>query len=148
MAKIDWTIASVSASGATMQKIVSRMIMGGSAGLRMMIALPRSPPPIDSTPAAVVRVNSSMLARVPGPADTDDTEATISAYDTGAARETAATIGMVAWPPQVIRLTFIASRCASPLTGGATGGPAPPGARATPPLPAPPQRGGASLCPY
>src|SRR3954469_20097426 len=109
MAKIDWTIASVSASGGTMQKIVSRMIMGGSAGLRMMIALPRSAPPIDSTPAAVVRVNSSMLARVPGPADTDETEATISAYDTppkrAAARDTAATIGIVAWPPQVIMLT-------------------------------------------
>ena len=59
------------------------MIIGGSAGLRMMIALPRSAPPIVSTPAAVVRVNSSMLARVPGPADLDATVATISAYDTG-----------------------------------------------------------------
>ena len=55
------------------------MIIGGSAGLRMMIALPCSAPPIVSTPRAVVRVNSSMLARVPGPADTDETLATISA---------------------------------------------------------------------
>ena len=59
--------------------MVSRMIIGGSAGFRMMIALPRSAPPIVSTPRAVVRVNSSMFARVPGPAETDDTVATISA---------------------------------------------------------------------
>src|SRR3954462_2917906 len=120
-------MASRSASGGTAQKIVSRMIIGGSAGLRMMIALPCSAPPMDSTPAAVVRVNSSMLARVPGPADIDETEATISAYDTPpddrAARETAATIGIVAWQPQVIILTFVAVTCSSPLTGGTTAGP-------------------------
>src|SRR4051794_3576872 len=101
-------IASVSASGDTIAKIVSRMIIGGSAGLRMMIALPRLAPPMVSTPDAVVRVNSSMLARVPGPADTEETDATISAYDTppdgSAARATAATIGIVACPPQVIML--------------------------------------------
>src|SRR3954453_1626080 len=108
MSNTDWEMASRSASGATAQKMVSRMIIGGSAGLRMMIALPRSAPPIVSTPAAVGRVNSSMLARVPGPADIEETEATISAYDTVAARETAATIGMVAWPPHVIMLTFVA----------------------------------------
>src|SRR3954467_9048974 len=106
MSLTDFTIASSSASGATAQKIVSLMIIGGSAGLRMMIAFPVSAPPIVSTPRDVVRVNSSMFARGPGPADTDAAEATISAYDTGAARETAATIGMVAWPPQVIMLTF------------------------------------------
>ena len=89
-------IASRSASGSAAQKIVSRMIIGGSAGLRMMIALPSVAPPISRTPLLVVRVNSSMFARVPGPADMDETEATISAYDTGATRETAATIGMVA----------------------------------------------------
>src|SRR6186997_2467264 len=113
---IDWTIASGSASGGTAQKIVSRMIIGGSAGLRMMIALPRSAPPIDSTPAAVVRVNSSMLARVPGPAEREATDATISAYETGATRETAATMGIVACPPQVIMLTFGADECSWPLT--------------------------------
>ena len=112
------------------------MIIGGSAGLRMMIALPRSAPPIDSTPAAVVRVNSSMLARVPGPAETDETEATISAYDTVAARDTAATIGIVACPPQVIMLTFIAPRCSSPLTGGITAGPTAAGVRSTARMPA------------
>ena len=130
----------MSASGATAQKIVSRMIIGGSAGLRMMIALPRSAPPIDSTPAAVVRVNSSMFARVPGPAETDETEATISAYDTppngAAARDTAATIGIVAWPPQVIMLTFIAPRCSWPLTGGITAGPTAAGVRSTARMPA------------
>src|SRR5919112_2450261 len=120
MATIDWMIASVSESGGTAQKIVSRMIIGGSAGLRMMIAFPFSAPPIVSTPAAVVRVNSSMLARVPGPALTLETEATISAYDTGTTRDTAATIGIVAWPPQVIMLTLGSSRCASRFTGGIT----------------------------
>src|SRR5699024_9191640 len=120
-------IASVSASGETMQKIVSRMIIGGSAGLRMMIALPWAAPPMVSTPDAVVRANSSMFAGAPGPADTEETDATISAYDTppvgSAARDTAATIGIVAWPPQVIMLTFIAPRCSWPLTGGITAGP-------------------------
>ena len=115
------------------------MIIGGSAGLRMMIALPRAAPPIVSTPDAVVRVNSSMLARVPGPAETDETEATISAYDTPAsttARETAATIGIVAWPPQVIMLTFIAPTCSLPLTGGITAGPTAAGVRSTARMPA------------
>ena len=44
-----------------------------------MIALPRSAPPTRSMPRAVVRVNSSILARVPGPAERDAIEATISA---------------------------------------------------------------------
>ncbi|CKU02750.1 Uncharacterised protein [Mycobacterium tuberculosis] len=61
------------------QKMVSRMIIGGSAGFKMMIALPRAPPPMVWTPRAVVLVNSSMLARVPGPAETEATDATISA---------------------------------------------------------------------
>ena len=64
---IEAAIASRSASAGIAQKIVSCMSIGGSAGLRMMIALPRSAPPIVSTPRAVVLVNSSMLARVPGP---------------------------------------------------------------------------------
>ncbi len=136
MSLTDFTIASSSASGATAQKIVSRMIIGGSAGLRMMIALPVSAPPMVSTPRAVVRVNSSMFARVPGPADTDATEATISAYDTGAARDTAATIGIVAWPPQVIMLTFGASVSWSRLTDGITAGPTAAGVRSTARMPA------------
>ena len=53
-----------------------------------------------------------MLARVPGPADRDAIEATISAYGTGTTGETACTIGIVAWPPQVIMLTLGASTCA------------------------------------
>ena len=81
-----------------------------------------------------------MLARVPGPAETDETEATISAYDTPpastTARETAATIGMVAWPPQVIMLTFIAPRCSVPLTGGITAGPTEAGVRSIARMPA------------
>ena len=59
------------------------MIIGGSTGFRMMIAFPRSAPPIDSMARAVVTVNSSILARVPGPAERDAMEATISAYGTG-----------------------------------------------------------------
>ena len=59
--------------------MVLRMMSGGSAGLRTMMALPRSAPPTVSMPWAVVPVNSSMLARVPGPADLDAMEATISA---------------------------------------------------------------------
>src|ERR1700692_381009 len=106
---MDRAIASVSASSGIAQKMVSRMIIGGSAGLRMMIALPRFAPPIISTPRLVVFVNSSMLARVPGPAETEATDATISAYGTPpdplrprgsspAARETAYPLGVVSRP--------------------------------------------------
>ena len=59
--------------------MVSRMISGGSAGLRTMMALPRAAPPTFSMPRAVVRVNSSMFLRVPGPTERDATVATISA---------------------------------------------------------------------
>ena len=68
----------------------------------------------------MVRVNSSMLLRVPGPADAADTDATISAYSTGTTRLTAWTIGMVACPPHVTMLTFISSMYSSRLTGGTT----------------------------
>ncbi|CNK45242.1 Uncharacterised protein [Mycobacterium tuberculosis] len=44
-----------------------------------MIALARFAPPTTCNAFAVVSVNSSMLARVPGPADFDAIEATISA---------------------------------------------------------------------
>ena len=57
---------------------MSRMISGGSAGLMTMIALPFAAPPTCSTAPAVVRVNSSMFLRVPGPTERDDTVATIS----------------------------------------------------------------------
>jgi hypothetical protein len=60
-------------------KTVSRMIIGGSAGLRMMIALPLlGAADRISMAFEVVSVNSSMLARVPGPADFEAIEATIS----------------------------------------------------------------------
>ena len=109
MSSTDAVIASVSASGEIAQNTVSRMIMGGSTGFRMMTALPRSAPPTRSMARAVMVVNSSMLARVPGPADRDAIEATISAYGTGVTDETACTSGIVAWPPHVIMLTFGAS---------------------------------------
>lgn len=56
---------------------------GGSAGLMMMIALPCFAPPTFSIAPAVVRVNSSMFLRVPGPTDLVDTVAMISPYSTG-----------------------------------------------------------------
>jgi hypothetical protein len=55
------------------------MISGGSAGLSTMIAFARFAPPTTCNALAVASVNSSMLARVPGPADFDAIEATISA---------------------------------------------------------------------
>jgi hypothetical protein len=54
------------------------MISGGSAGLITMIALPLAAPPTLRWPWLVVSVNSSMLARVPGPAILLAIEATIS----------------------------------------------------------------------
>ena len=44
------------------------MISGGSAGFSTMMALPLAAPPTTSMAFDVVSVNSSMLARVPGPA--------------------------------------------------------------------------------
>src|SRR3954452_4303884 len=134
MAWIDSTIRSCSspgspASGGMAQNTVLRIISGGSTGLRMMMALPRAAPPTACSAAAVVSVNSSMLARVPGPADFDAIDATISAYSTGTTLETAATMGTVAWPPQVMRLTFGASRLMSRFTGGQTYGPIAAGVR-------------------
>ena len=85
---------------------------------------------------AVVTVNSSMLARVPGPADRDAIDATISAYGTGVTADTAATSGIVACPPQVIMLRLGASRCSSRLTGGQTSGPTAAGVRSTARMPA------------
>src|SRR3984893_5095583 len=117
------------------QNTVSRMISGGSAGLRMMIALPRRAPPTVSMACEVVSVNSSMFARVPGPADLEAIDATISAYSTSVTREMAATIGMVACPPQVTMLMFGASRCSPRLTAGTTNGPIAAGVRSISRLP-------------
>ena len=69
----------MSASGGSEQNTVSRMIIGGSTGFRMMIALPRAAPADLLDGLAVVSVNSSMLARVPGPAEREAADATISA---------------------------------------------------------------------
>src|ERR1700694_2064025 len=133
---MDAAMASLSASSGMAQKMVSRMIIGGSAGFKMMIALPRRAPPIVSTPLLVVLLNSSILARVPGPALTEATDATISAYGTSTARETAYTIGMVACPPQVIIFTLGASRCSRRLAGGITAGPTAAGVKSMARIPA------------
>ncbi|MNT79294.1 hypothetical protein D3C72_2186140 [compost metagenome] len=61
------------------QYTVSRMISGGSAGFSTMMALPRRAPPTCSMAREVVSVNSSILARVPGPALLLEMLATISA---------------------------------------------------------------------
>src|ERR1700721_2477874 len=47
------------------QNPVFRMIRGGSAGFRTIMAFPLDAPPTRSIARAVVSVNSSMLARVP-----------------------------------------------------------------------------------
>src|SRR5690606_15426306 len=99
-------------------------------------ALPRVAPPTTSSARDVVSVNSSMFARVPGPADRDEIDDTISAYITGATLETAATIGTVAWPPHVTMFTFGEFRCSSPLTTGTTYGPIAAGVKSTTRLPA------------
>jgi len=132
----DASTAAWSTGAGSAQYTVLRMRMGGSAGLSTMIALPRSAPPMDTRPCAVVSVNSSMLARVPGPAERDATVDTISAYATGDTARTAATMGMVAWPPHVIMLRFGASRCAPRLTGGTTAGPTAAGVRSMATMPA------------
>ena len=113
-------MAASSGSPCNRQCTVSRITKGGSAGLRMMMALPRLAPPMRSMARAVVWVNSSMFLRVPGPADLEAVVATISPYSTGCTRLTAWTMGMVAWPPQVTMLMFCssASRCSCKFTGG------------------------------
>src|SRR5580692_875493 len=93
---LSWSGPDSAASAGIAQNTVFRMIIGGSTGLSRMIALPRPAPPTAASAAAVVWVNSSMFARVPGPADTDATDDTISAYGTGTTALTAATMGTVA----------------------------------------------------
>ena len=56
-----------------------RINNGGSAGFRTITALPRAAPPTTSNAFDVVSVNSSMFARVPGPADREAIDDTISA---------------------------------------------------------------------
>ena len=131
MAWIDAVMASSSGGSSVRQWIVSRMMSGGSAGLMMMIALPRFAPPTRSTALAVVRVNSSMFCRVPGPTEREATVATISAYSTGCTRLTAATIGMVAWPPHVTMFTLRRARAdvLRRFTGGMQYGPIAAGVR-------------------
>ena len=51
-----------------------------------------------------------MFALVPGPAELEETDATISAYLTLDTLLTAETIGIVAWPPHVTKLTFPSSK--------------------------------------
>ena len=111
------------------------MIIGGSAGFNTMIAFPRIALPTTAIALDVVRVNSSIFARVPGPADFDATVATISAYSTGATEATACTIGIVACPAQVNMLTFIASRWSLRLAAGTTNGPTAAGVRSTARMP-------------
>jgi len=95
-------------------------MIGGSAGFKMIIAFPLSAPPTTSTAFEVVSVNSSIFARVPGPADLLEIVATISPYTTLDTRLIAATIGIVACPPQVIILILLLSKCSSTFTAGDT----------------------------
>ena len=50
----------------------------------------------------------------------DGVVASVDAYGTGLAPATAATIGTVAWPPQVTMFRFGAARWLWPFTGGMT----------------------------
>src|SRR5208337_4744614 len=86
MSSTDFSIASC-APPCDRVKTVSRMMSGGSAGFRMMIALPRSAPPSLTIAFEVVSVNSSMLARVPGPADFEPDHALGRALDRVAHRD-------------------------------------------------------------
>jgi hypothetical protein len=138
---MDAVMASVSTSAGIAQNTVSRMIIGGFTGFRMMIALPRPAPPTCSMACAVVSVNSSMFARVPGPAERDEIDATISAYSTGTTEDTTLTIGIVAWPPQVIMLRFGASVSVFRFTGGHTNGPVAAGVSSMAVIPAASYRG-------
>ena len=96
------------------------MMSGGSAGLRMMMALPlrgaadllhRAGGGAGELVDVLARARAGRLARHGG----DDL-----GVATGCTRETAATMGMVAWPPQVTMLTFISClpMCSFRLTGG------------------------------
>ena len=100
------------------------MIIGGSAGLRMMIALPLSAPPMVSTPVAG---GAGELVDVGAGARTGrerrDRGDDLGVRHRARRARPRATIGIVAWPPQVIMLTFGASTCSSRLTGGITAGP-------------------------
>src|SRR5215469_12310544 len=136
------------ASAGIAQKTVFRMIIGGSTGFSRMIALPRPAPPILASAVAVVWVNSSMFARVPGPADRDATDETISAYGTSTTALTAATTGTVACPPQVIMFRFGASRLRSRFTGGHTYGPTAAGVRSIARMPAAAYRGAFCACAF
>src|SRR5699024_4233876 len=100
--------------------MVLRMIIGGSTGLIMMIAFPCFAPPISSSAFAVVSVNSSTFARVPGPADFDAVEAIITAYTTGTYLEIEDTTWVCACPSQVIILMFLTLSNDERFTTGAT----------------------------
>src|SRR6266496_1855223 len=65
------------------------------------------------------------------PADFDAIDATISPYTTSVNRATAATIGIVAWPPHVTMLTLSSATFSSRLTAGTTNGPSAAGVRST-----------------
>ena len=103
---------------------MSRMISGGSAGLRTMIALPRlgAADLLDGRGGGLGELVDVGAGARPGRlARRSRRRSRRSA--TGVTPATAATIGIVAWPPQVTMLTFGASRCSSRLTAGTTYGP-------------------------
>ena len=65
---------------------------------------------------------------------------------TSTTRETATTMGIVACPPQVIRLTLGASRCSSRFTAGTTAGPMAAGVRSMAWIPSSAYRGAFARC--
>src|SRR2546423_12799603 len=99
MRSIEAITADGSKSPSGMAYTVLRIIMGGSAGLRMMIAFPRCAPPITAKAVDVVSVNSSIFFLVPGPAERLAVVLIISAERTGGTPPPAEVIGGVARPP-------------------------------------------------
>ena len=77
----------------------------------------------------------------PGPALLLAMVATISAYSTGVTERMAATIGMVACPPHVVKLMLGASKWLSKLTTGTTAGPSFAGVRSMSLMPRSSKRG-------
>src|SRR5699024_10754861 len=113
--------------------IVFLIIIGGSAGFNKIMVLAFFAPPTCSMALDVVSVNSSIFCLVPGPALLLETEDIISAYSTGTTLDTALTIVIVAWPPQITILTFSLPFAfkLSMFTDGTTNGPIAAGVKST-----------------
>src|SRR3989344_1540280 len=95
-------------------RIVLCINIGGSAGFKIIIAFALSTPVNFFIPSQVVCVYSSILSRVPIPADLEAIWETISMYwVSGWTSMIALAIGVVSCPPQEIILMFFVFRHSS-----------------------------------